>query len=80
MHKGADYTCLVVVPLFPFQGGSQRVFAVPKFLSEDRILQCAMEQTTFPRADRAEDVETGVSTAPGNCRLPDFEDFPSNGV
>ena len=33
---------LVVVPLFPFQCGSQWVIAVPKFSREDRVLQFAM--------------------------------------
>ena len=32
----------VFVPLFHFQGRSQRVFAVPKFSSKESVLQCAM--------------------------------------
>ena len=37
---------LVFVPEFPFQDGSQRVFAVPKFSSEDKVLHRAMERCT----------------------------------
>ena len=31
---------LVFVPLFPYQGGSKRVFAVPKFSNEDSFAVC----------------------------------------